>query len=350
MIMSFYQLYKDAYAREASDIHLIYGKPIQLRINGLLADYSNEILTDKDIESLVAQVITPRAKIDLDTKMDADFSYEFEKNERLRVNIHFEKHHLSLTARIIKTKIPSFEEINLGKTEEMLTKLNYGLILICGPTGSGKSTTLSTILDRINAERSSKIITAEDPIEYVFEHKKSTIEQREIGIDAPSFGASLRTVFRQDPNVIMVGEIRDKETISETLRIAETGHLVFSTLHTSSASATILRIVDIFEPHEQRQVKIQLAENLRAVIFQQLVPSVDGKRVAAREIMINNSAISNIIRVGNFEQIDTVIQTSSEEGMVTMDKALEKLYRDKLVTKETYERRKGQIGTGYSFY
>ena len=185
------------------------------------------------------------------------------------------------------------------------------------------------MLDRINAERSSKIITAEDPIEYVFEHKKSVIEQREIGIDAPSFGTALRTIFRQDPNVIMVGEIRDKETISETLRIAETGHLVFSTLHTSSAAATILRIVDIFEPHEQRQVKIQLAENLRAVIFQQLVPSSDGKRVAAREIMINNSAISNIIRVGNFEQIDTVLQTSSEEGMTTMDKALERLYREK---------------------
>lgn len=348
MTTNFYQVYKDAYAKEASDIHLIFGKPIQLRVNGSLEDYSETVLADKDIESLVAQVITPRAKTELDTKFDADFSYEFEKNERLRINVHYEKRHMSLTARIIKHKIPTFEEIMLGKTEETLTKLNYGLILVCGPTGSGKSTTLSAMLDRINEERSSKIITVEDPIEYVFEHKKSAIEQREIGLDAPNFGMALRTVFRQDPNVIMVGEIRDKETISETLRIAETGHLVFSTLHTSSASATILRIVDIFEPHEQRQVKIQLAENLRAVIFQQLVPSTNGKRVAAREIMINNSAISNIIRVGNFEQIDTVLQTSSEEGMVTMDKALEKLYREKQITKETYEKRRGQVG--HSFY
>ena len=350
MKTSFYEMYKDAYGREASDIHLIFGKPIQFRVNGLLQDYLTDVLTDKDIESLIAQVITPRAKTELDTKMDADFSYEFEKNERLRINVHYEKRHLALTARIIKAKIPTFDEIILGRTEEMLTKLNYGLILVCGPTGSGKSTTLAAMLDRINAERSSKIITAEDPIEYVFEHKKSVIEQREIGIDAPSFGTALRTIFRQDPNVIMVGEIRDKETISETLRIAETGHLVFSTLHTSSAAATILRIVDIFEPHEQRQVKIQLAENLRAVIFQQLVPSSDGKRVATREIMINNSAISNIIRVGNFEQIDTVLQTSSEEGMTTMDKALERLYREKIISKEFYEKRRGQLGTGYSFY
>ncbi len=350
MTPSFYQIYKDAYAKDASDIHLIFGKPVQLRINGVLVDHSNDILNDKDIASLVGQVITPRAKSDLDTNMDADFSYEFEKNELLRINIHFEKRHLTLTARIIKTRIATFDEINLGKTEELLTKLNYGLILVCGPTGSGKSTTLATMLEKINLDRSAKIITAEDPIEYVFEHKKSAIEQREIGLDAPSFSAALRTVFRQDPNIIMVGEIRDKETISETLRIAETGHLVFSTLHTSSASATILRIVDIFEPHEQRQVKIQLAENLRAVIFQQLVPAVGGGRIAAREIMINNSAISNIIRVGNFEQIDTVLQTSLEEGMVTMDKALEKLFREDKITKETFDKRKGQFGTGYSFY
>ena len=349
MPTSFYQIYKDAYGKEASDIHLIYGKPTQIRINGFLENYGDTPLTDKDIEDLVAQVMNDAAKKELNENFDADFSYEFEKNERLRINVHYEKRHLALTARIIKSNVPTFDEIALGKTEEMLTKLNYGLILICGPTGSGKSTTLSAMLDRINEERSAKIITLEDPIEYVFEHKKSVIEQREIGIDCPNFGSALRTVFRQDPNVIMVGEIRDKETIEETLRVAETGHLVFSTLHTSSAAATILRIVDIFEPHEQRQVKIQLAENLRAVIFQQLVQSTDGKRVAAREIMINNSAISNIIRVGNFEQIDTVLQTSSEEGMTTMDKALERLLRDGKINKEIYEKRKGH-GTGYSFY
>lgn len=347
---SFREIYKDAYSVDASDIHLIHNKPVQIRVNGQLQDYGLEKLTDTDIEALVEQVISTRSKKELEEKLDTDFSFAFSMNERLRVNVHYEKRHLALTARVIKGQIPNFDEIDLGKLEEALTKLNYGLVLVCGPTGSGKSTTLATMLDRINTERSAKIITIEDPIEYVFEHKKSVVEQREIGIDSPSFGAALRTVFRQDPNVIMVGEMRDKETIEATLRIAETGHLVFSTLHTNSASATILRIVDIFEPHEQRQVKIQLAENLRAVIFQQLVPSTDGKRAAARELMVNNSAISNIIRVGNFEQIDTVLQTSLDEGMVTMDKALEKLYKQKLITKEIFERRRGQYGTGYSFY
>src|SRR3989338_4404572 len=197
----------------------------------------------------------------------------------------------------------------------MLINLHHGLILVCGPTGSGKSTKLEAMLDSINEKRTCKIITVEDPIEFVFEHKKSTIEQREIGIDTPAFGAALRTVFRQDPNVIMVGEMRDKDTVEQTLRIAETGHLVFSTLHTSSAASTILRIVDIFEPHEQRQIKTQLAENLRAVIFQQLLPSTDGKRIIAREILINTKAVANIIRSGNFEQIASMMQTGLDDGM-----------------------------------
>ncbi|MBI4239807.1 PilT/PilU family type 4a pilus ATPase [Candidatus Uhrbacteria bacterium] len=349
--MKFYDIYKEAYSKEASDIHLIVGKPIQLRIHGELQDLDTQNLSDSDISGLVDQVITDKAHNELKTEMDADYAYQFGKNERLRINIHYERGRLAFTARIIKNDIPSFEQIGVGKMEENLTKLNNGLIIVCGPTGSGKSTTLASMIDRINQERHRKIITVEDPVEFMFEHKQSVVEQREIGIDAPSFSSALRTIFRQDPNIIMVGEMRDKETIQQTLRIAETGHLVFSTLHTFSAPATILRIVDIFEPHEQRQVKVQLAENLRAVIFQQLVPSADGKRVAAREIMINNSATANIIRTGNFEQLETILQTSSDEGMITMDRALERLYKEeKKITKETYDKRKGRGRAGYSFY
>ena len=344
-----YEMYQDAYSKEASDIHLIYDKPAQIRIHGRLDDIDEYKLTDNDIQELAEEILTPRAKAQLNEQYDADFAHDFGKNQRIRVNIHYERKHLALTARIIKSEIPSFEKIRLGKFEESLTQLNNGLVLVCGPTGSGKSTTLAAMLDRINIDRHCKIVTVEDPIEYVFEHKKSVVEQREIGIDSPNFGMALRTIFRQDPNIIMVGEMRDKETIQETLRIAETGHLVFSTLHTSSAPATMLRIVDIFEPHEQRQIKIQLAENLSAVIFQQLIPCVPEGRIAAREILINNSAVANIIRTGNFEQIDTVLQTSSEEGMVTMERALEALFRDKLITKDVYDKGRG-YARQYAFF
>lgn len=337
----FFEIYQAAYAKEASDIHLIYGKPVQFRVHGQLEDFDDYKLTEQDIQTLADEILTQRTKEQLNTHFDADFAHDFGHNQRIRANIHYERKRLALTARIIKSQIPSFEQIRLGTFEQSLTQLNNGLILVCGPTGSGKSTTLASMLDHINANRHCKIITIEDPIEYVFDHKKSVIEQREIGIDSPNFGHALRTVFRQDPNIIMVGEMRDKETVQETLRIAETGHLVFSTLHTSSAPATMLRIVDIFEPHEQRQIKIQLAENLRAVIFQQLVPCVPDSRVAAREILINNSAVANIIRTGNFEQLDTVLQTSSEEGMITMEHALETLYRDKLISKEVYDKGRG---------
>lgn len=348
--LPFYDLYKEAYAKNASDIHLMFGKPAQLRINGELADYNGDVLDDGGIDALVQQVLTPKAKDELAQHCDTDFAYAFSRTERLRINVHYERGHAALCARIIKANIPTFDDINLGDTERTLTKLRHGLILVCGPTGSGKSTTLAAMLNAINEERKCKIITVEDPVEYVFEHKKSAVEQREIGIDSPTFDSALRTVFRQDPNVIMVGEMRDKDTVEQTLRIAETGHLVFSTLHTSSAASTILRVVDIFEPHEQRQIKTQLAENLRAVIFQQLVPSQDGSLVAAREILINTKAVANIIRSGNFEQLNSVMQTGGEEGMVTMTKALERLYKAKKISKETFEKRKEQALTGYSFY
>lgn len=336
---TFYEIYKDAYAQEVSDIHLVCNKAVQFRINGELSDYQTDtILSDKDIAALVDQISIPRVKDDLARDKDADYAFQFDSgHERIRVNVAYERGNLAVTARVIRAEIPTFEQIDLGKTEETLTRLQHGLVIICGPTGSGKSTTLATMLERINMERKQKIVTLEDPIEFMFENRQCIVQQREIGIDAPTFGSALRTVFRQDPDIIMVGEMRDKETVQETLRIAETGHLVFSTLHTSSAASTILRIVDIFEPHEQQQVRIQLAQNLRAIIFQQLVPGANGKRVAAREIMINNSATSNIIRTGNFEQLDTVLQTSSEQGMVTMARAFERLLKEKKITKEIYE-------------
>lgn len=338
-----YEIYKDAYTSGASDIHLVYGRPVQFRINGELQSRGDDLLQDRDIVGFIDQILTPPLQKKLRAECDVDFGFQFGEHERLRINIHYERGHSAFTARIIQSKIPNFDELGLGKTEKMLTELESGLIIVCGPTGSGKSTTLASMIDRINSERSAKIVTVEDPIEYMFEHKKSTLEQREVGIDAPSFAAALRTVFRQDPNIIMVGEMRDKETVQQTLRIAETGHLVFSTLHTPSAAAAILRIVDIFEPHEQRQIKLQLAESLRGVIFQHLLPSPEGKRIAAREIMTNTSAVSNIIRTGNFEQLETVLQTGSDEGMITFEKALDKLCKEKKISKEICDRQKKLI-------
>ena len=240
-------------------------------------------------------------------------------------------------ARVITSELPSMEEIGMPQMAYEMTRSRQGLILVTGPTGCGKSTTLAAMINLINKERVANIVTLEDPIEFIFEADKSVIMQRQLGTDMSSFASALKHVLRQDPNVIMVGEMRDLETIAATLTLAETGHLVLATLHTHNAAQTIDRIVDVFPPYQQNQIRMQLSMSLNGVISQQLLPKLDGGRIAAREIMINTPAIANIIRENKIPQIKTAIQTSAGDGMVTLEQDLKRLLKDGLVDKEVVE-------------
>jgi twitching motility protein PilT len=286
---------------------------------------------------------------------------QFEKNKELdlsfesagryfRINLHRQQSMIGLAARLIPEEIPAPEDIGFDETIYNLTHMNDGLILVVGQSGSGKSTTLATMLDIINQERRSHILTIEDPIEYRIKEKQSVVEQREIGFDTNSFFSALKYSLRQDPNVIMVGEMRDVETFASALTAAETGHLVFSTLHTSTAVETITRIVDMFPSDRENQVISQLSSTLRAVVSQQLIPKIGGGRVAAREIMINNNAISNLIKSKKFKQIYTSIQTGRKEGMITMNKAIDILLNDGYISEEVAERRKRNVDTSATYY
>ena len=262
--------------------------------------------------------------------LDLDFSYEF-FGVRFRINLHKQNGRVALAARLILNNLYSPDELNFTDTMNNLTRLMDGLILVTGPTGAGKSTTLAAMIDTINRERGEHIITIEDPVEYQFCEDKSIIEQREIGRDTNSFSNALRHTLRQDPDVIMVGEMRDQDTISAALTAAETGHMVFSTLHTRTASESIERIVDSFPAHQQKQILIQLASSLRAIVSQKLIPKIGGGRVAAYEILINNSAIANLIRTNKTSQIQSSIQTGAKDGMITMNKSIEKLVKDNTI-------------------
>jgi twitching motility protein PilT len=251
---------------------------------------------------------------------------------RLRINIHWEKDVPGLVARVVSQKIPTMAEILMPELVKELIKTRDGLILVTGPTGCGKSTTLAAMINEINTSRSVHIVTLEDPIEFIFTPQKSIVRQRQLGSDMKSFKQGLKHVLRQDPNVIMVGEMRDLESIAATITLAETGHLVLATLHTLNAAQTVDRIIDSFPPYQQSQVRTQLSMSLRAVISQQLIKKIKGGRIAAREILVNNSAVANLIRENKIAQIKTVIQTSSDEGMVTMDNDLKRLVQEKLIS------------------
>jgi twitching motility protein PilT len=264
--------------------------------------------------------------------------------------LHYQEGKIALTARLIPKNILAPDELMFDEIIYKLTHLKDGLILVTGPSGSGKSTTLACMVNIINKERRSHIITIEDPIEYLFIEEQSIIEQRELGHDTESYASALKYALRQDPNIIMLGEMRDQETIAAALTAAETGHLVFSTLHTSTASETISRIVDAFPAHQQQQILNQLASSLRAVIAQQLVPKINGGRVAAREILINNSAITNLIRHGQIGQIYSAIQTSRKDGMITMNKAIDELLNQGLISEDVARNRKRDSETQASYY
>lgn len=341
--------FKSAIENKASDLHLVEGSIPALRVFGELIKFNEEPIPYGELRHAINLRLDKNTRERFERKRDLDLSMEFFKN-RFRVNLHFQEGKIGLTARLVPIAIPKPEEIGLTETIYALTHLKDGLVLITGASGTGKSTTLAAMLDIINAERRSHIITIEDPIEYNFEDKQSIIEQRQIGRDTPGFANALKYALRQDPNVIMVGEIRDLDTISGALTAAKTGHLVLSTLHTSTAAETVERIVDFFPAQNQNLICGQLSSVLRAVISQQLLPKKDGGQVAAREILINNSAISNLIRNNQIEQIENVMQTSGKEGMIMMNKAIDELLRKGLISEQVARNSKRAAETKSTYY
>lgn len=333
--MSLNSLFTQASEIGASDLHLIVGRPPVVRIKGELQEISDEVMTDKKIEDLVSDILTSEQKKRFEDERELDTSFQIKDGTRLRINLQYEKGNISLVARVIPTTIPTLEDLDMPPTVSKLTELDYGLVLVTGPTGCGKSTSIASIIEYINQQRNLNIITLEDPIEFLFESKKSIIRQRQLGTDMVSFNAALKHILRQDPDVIMVGEMRDIETIATTLTVAETGHLVFATLHTNNAAETIDRIVDVFPPHKQNQVRLQLSSSLKAVISQRLIPTTKGDRVAAREVLINNPAVSNLIRENKVAQIKSVIETSADQGMITMDHHIKQLLKQEIIDQTT---------------
>ena len=332
--MTMNELIMKAREKKCSDIHISEGMPVSFRIHGQLLD-SGFSFPAAETREMILSMLSDEQREQLENGNDVDFAIETPDYCRQRVNVFRQMKKVAATIRLLNNTIPTLEQLQMPKVLQNLADQPRGLILVTGPTGSGKSTTLSAMIDYINKNRSEHIITIEDPVEYVYESGMSVIHQREIGVDTKSFAASLRSALREDPDVILVGEMRDLDTISTAITAAETGHLVFSTLHTIGAVPTIERIIDVFPTSQQPQIRIQLATLLEAVVSQQLLPTADKKgRVAAFEIMFPNSAIRNLIRESKAHQIPSIIQTSRADGMITMDDALFDLYRARKITKE----------------
>ena len=333
--MNFLELVHKAIDMKASDIHITVGIPPMLRINGELIRIGEERLMPDDTKDLVLQALDENQRIRLEEKGEIDLSFSAQSIGRLRVNAFKQRNSYSMAARIVNLTIPSMDDLGLPPIVSELAKTRRGLILVTGPTGSGKSTTLASMIDQINHDRSGHILTLEDPIEYLHKHNKSIVNQREIGLDSDNFTNALRASLRQDPDVILVGEMRDLETISIAITAAETGHLVLSTLHTLGAAKTIDRVIDVFPPHQQQQVRTQLASVMQGIISQQLLPTKDGKgRVAAFEVMVGTPAIRSLIREGKTHQVQTMLQTGTKYGMETMDMYLLKLYKQGKISSE----------------
>jgi twitching motility protein PilT len=310
----------------ASDLHLQVGLAPMLRIDGSLKPVEDApVLEPADVEKLIFSILDDDQKEILLKDKEVDFSFAFGTYGRFRVNAFHERGNLAAALRLIPAQIRTLEDLQMPKILNDFTKFPRGLVLVTGPTGSGKSTTLAAMVDRINTERSCHILTIEDPIEYAHQSKKSIVVQREIHYDTYSFAAALRSSLRQDPDVVLIGEMRDLETIAAAVTIAETGHLVLATLHTNSAAQSIDRMIDVFPPHQQQQIRVQLAGMLQGIVSQRLVPSIGGGRVVASEILIATGAVRNIIREGKTHQLDAVIQTGAEFGMQSMDRQLVQL-------------------------
>jgi twitching motility protein PilT len=322
----------------ASDLHIAVGRKPMLRVDGRLIDIASEpILTPEATQGLATAMLDNKQKEKLLQQGDLDFSYNFEEKARFRVNVFFQKAFLAAALRLIPAEIRTVDELRLPGILHEFTKLNQGFFLCVGPAGHGKSTTLAAMLDEINHSRMDHIITIEDPIEYLFIQDRAIFSQREVGADTPSFHQGLRSILRQDPDIIMIGEMRDAESIATAMTAAETGHLVFSTLHTNSASQTIDRIIDSFPANQQGQVTSQLAATLVGILSQRLIPRIDGGRVPATEVMFVNSAVRNLIRENKAYQIDLVIETSLQQGMTTLNRSLAELVMKKEVSMEEAE-------------
>ena len=331
-----HQLFELAFQRKASDIHLTESTPPLLRINGILEPLAIAPLSREETKKFVYSLLTDRQKAQFERDLELDISFEVKGIGRFRCNVHMQRGSVEAAFRLVPASIPSIEALGLPPVVSELARKPNGLVLITGPTGVGKTTTMAAMVDLINRERCHHIVTIEDPIEYVHTNRHSIIKQREVYADTRSFASALVRVLRQDPNVIVVGEMRDLETISTAMTAAETGHLVLATLHTPDAAQTIDRILDVFPPYRQEEVKIQFSSCLQGVISQQLLPRADGKgRVLAYEIMIATSAVRNLIREHATEQIATVLQTGAQHGMCTMDACLKSLCDQKIISQET---------------
>lgn len=326
-------LLREVVQRGASDLHITVGVPPIFRIDGQLRAGKYERIGPLDSQRLLYDIMTDEQIQKFEANWELDFSYSLGKIARFRVNVYKDRGTVAAAFRLIPAKIPSIRELGLPLILEELTRRPRGLILVTGPTGSGKSTTQAAMINQINHERSVHIITIEDPIEYLHTHHKSIVNQRELNQDTRSFAAALRSALREDPDVLLVGEMRDHETIGTALTCAETGHLVIATLHTNNSAQTVDRIVDVFPAEQQQQVRVQLSNTIEAVLCQQLLPRADGPgRVCAMEVMIATPAVRNLIRESKAHQITSVIQTSANVGMQTMDMALRDLYQRGLIS------------------
>lgn len=333
--MNIQQLLELAVERKASDIHLLIGFPPMLRVWGELVPITGApILVEADIQGLMLPILTPVQKQVFEASSELDFGFTFPNRARFRVNVYKQQGTIAAALRSLPLIIPSLESLGLPPVVEKFTTLRQGLILVTGPTGQGKSTTLAALLNEINLTRSTHILTIEDPIEYIYPKAKSIVSQREMFLDTRTWPNALRAALREDPDVVLVGEMRDYETIAATITVAETGHLVFATLHTNSASQSIDRIIDVFPENQQPQVRLQMAEVLEAIISQRLIPTITPGRILAAEILLKTPALGSMIRDGKSFMIDNLIQTSAELGMVSLESSLASLVRDGKISYE----------------
>jgi twitching motility protein PilT len=334
-LISIDDLLEQMVALGASDLHVTVGSPPAFRVRGHIARSDAEPFTADDTRTLLYRILSSEQQKHFELNRQLDFAYAMPGLARFRVNVYFQREAIGAAFRLIPQEIKSLEELSLPPILHKLAEYPRGLVLVTGPTGSGKSTTLAAIIDEINRTRAEHILTVEDPIEFVHRHKRCIVNQREIGPDATSFANALKAALRQDPDVILVGEMRDLETISTALTAAETGHLVFGTLHTQSAPSTIDRIIDVFPPEQQEQVRIMIAGSLQAVVTQSLLPTADGAgRVAGMEILLPDDAVRNLIRQAKIEQVYSVMQTNTARGMQTMEQSLADLASRRVVTLE----------------
>jgi twitching motility protein PilT len=332
--MEIHELLAEGVEKSASDVHLIVGKPPIFRIYGELVASRHQALTADACRQMIYEIMREDQVSRFEQDLEMDLSLFVSGVGRFRVNVHQQKGVVEAAFRTIPLEMPAIQDLGLPDVVNKFTELQTGLVLVTGPTGMGKSTTLAALVDRINETHSGMIVTIEDPIEFVHEHKSCVVKQREVGTDTHSFSEALRHALRQDPDIILVGEMRDRETIATAITAAETGHLVLSTLHTPDAAHSIDRLIDVFPPHQQQQIKVQLSGVLRGIVSQRLIPRADGSGMAlAAEVLIATPAVRHLIREHKTDQIETVIQTNDKLGMKTMDNAITELYEAGLITR-----------------